>query len=354
VHLALHHLARRLHRLRVVLGALEEVKGVAHRRERVAQLVREHRQELVLLPVGVGERVHALAQLVLEALPLGDVAHDAGEVAPRADVELAHREIHGEDAAVLAPSHHLAPDADDFRLAGGEIVGEIGVVLAIVGLGHQDLDVAPEHLGAPVAEQFLRGRVERLDVAALVDGDDAVDDVVDHRAHALFGEAQLFLGAPSLGDVAHDAGEVAAAFQPELADGELHGKGAAVLAPAEHLAAAADDLRLAGAQVAADVAVVLVAVGLRHQHAHVLPDHLAGRVAEDALGGAVEGRHRAALVDGDDRVDDVIHHRAHAFCSLEILLAAAGLLHRRAEGIPRRRARLAPAARPARRRAPAC
>ena len=77
---------------------------------------RQHRQELVLLPVGLAELLDALAQLALQPLALGDVAHDAGEVAPLADVELADRQLHREGRAVLAPPDHLAADADDAGL----------------------------------------------------------------------------------------------------------------------------------------------------------------------------------------------------------------------------------------------
>jgi hypothetical protein len=130
--------------------------------------------------------------------------------------------------------------------------------------------------------------------------------VAHHRAHALLRPAQLLLGALSLRDVAHDAGEVARLAQAELADRELHGEGGAVLALSHHFAAGPYDLGLSGAQVIGDVAVVLAPVRLRHKHPHVLPDDLARGIAEDALGGAIERVHRAALVDGDDAVDDVV------------------------------------------------
>ena len=79
--LPLHHVEGALAVAADTAGMLHQVQRVAHRRQRVAQLVREHREELVLLPVGLGQLVDALAQLVLQALALGDVAHDAGEVA---------------------------------------------------------------------------------------------------------------------------------------------------------------------------------------------------------------------------------------------------------------------------------
>ena len=53
-------------------GDAQRVQRVADRRQRVAQLVRERRQELVLAPVG-------LAQRVLDPLALADVDHRAAE-----------------------------------------------------------------------------------------------------------------------------------------------------------------------------------------------------------------------------------------------------------------------------------
>ena len=60
-----------------------------------------------------------LAQLFLQPLPLGDVAHDPGEQPPVAEPELADGQVHREGRAVAAAAHHLAADADDLRLAGG-------------------------------------------------------------------------------------------------------------------------------------------------------------------------------------------------------------------------------------------
>ena len=52
-----------------------------------------------------------------------------------------------------------------------------------------------------------------------------------------------------------------------LADRKLHRKGRAVLALADHHPADADDAALAGRVIAVEIAVVLLAIGRRHQHA---------------------------------------------------------------------------------------
>jgi hypothetical protein len=64
-------------------------------------------------------------------------------------------------------------------------------MLAMVRLGHEHLDVLVDDLRRSVAKEFLRSRVEGLDEALLVDGDDAVDHVIDDRLHAFPGLGEL-------------------------------------------------------------------------------------------------------------------------------------------------------------------
>ena len=58
--------------------------GAADRRQRVAQLVCQHGQELVLAAVGLGQLLQPAPQLVLQALPIGDVAEDEDHAGGRA------------------------------------------------------------------------------------------------------------------------------------------------------------------------------------------------------------------------------------------------------------------------------
>ena len=66
--------------------------------------------------------------------------------------------------------------------------------------------------------------------------------------------------------------------------------------------ALADDPAVARAGVAAQVAVMGVAVGVGHQHADVVADHFAGGVAELALGRRAKGLDNAVLAHDDDGV----------------------------------------------------
>src|SRR5262249_58842753 len=67
--------------------------------------------------------------------------------------------------------------------------GEVVIVLTVIGLRHQPLDILPDDLAGRVTKDSRRGGVPRLDGAVLVDGDDAVDDVIDDRVNALGGVA---------------------------------------------------------------------------------------------------------------------------------------------------------------------
>ena len=60
------------------IGGLQQVEAVADRGERIAQLVAEHGEELVLAAVGLHELLRPEPQLLLGPLAVGDVAVDAG------------------------------------------------------------------------------------------------------------------------------------------------------------------------------------------------------------------------------------------------------------------------------------
>jgi len=64
------------------------------------------------------------------------------------------------------------------------------------------------------------------------------------------------LGLLVLGQVAHEAGEIDAAFRLHLADREVHRKGCRVAPLAGHDPAYSDDVPLAGRAVARDIAIM--------------------------------------------------------------------------------------------------
>src|SRR5690606_4022846 len=117
-------------------------------------------------------------------------------------------------------------------------------------------------------------------------------------------------GGLAYGGVAGDAGEDPPAVDHGLGDRQVQRERRAVLASARDLSVVADGPPVPRPEVVLDVAVVLGAVRLRHQHAHVLPDELVGLVAEDRGGGRVRGLDAATLVDRDDAVDGAVDRRA--------------------------------------------
>ena len=52
---------------------------------------------------------------------------------------------------------------------------DVAVVHAVVRLGHQHIDVAPQQLHGAPAEQLFAGAVDREDQAGMVDEDDGID-----------------------------------------------------------------------------------------------------------------------------------------------------------------------------------
>lgn len=133
-------------------------------------------------------------------------------------------------------------------------------------------------------------------------------------------------------DVVHQAGEHAAAVHLHFAHRQLDREGGAVLALRDHLAAEADDALLASGQIVREIAVVLFMVGGRHELGDVFAQHFVPRIAEQALGGGIEGVDGAAFVDGNDGVHRRLHDggKSRALLIQRILgpLAPGDVMHR--------------------------
>ena len=84
-----------------VLEGAQHARRVGDRRQRIAQLVREHRQELPLAPLGQAQRLGPLGQRLLEHLALVDLDRAADE-AGRAAVGAAQDGAVVDEPAVLA------------------------------------------------------------------------------------------------------------------------------------------------------------------------------------------------------------------------------------------------------------
>ena len=168
-------------------------------------------------------------------------------------------------------------------------------------------DLFAERLDQGIGQQSQSGHFLGGGVVQLLP-----DALLFHARHLEHFLLQGLAGA----QVAQHADKRVQALVLKLADGQVGRKDGAVLAPAVDFAADADDVPLAGLLIVGQVAVVLVVIGRRHQHFHVLPDQLAGQVAEHPLRGGVDGVDRSLRVDGDDGVDRGIDHRAQALLGL--------------------------------------
>jgi hypothetical protein len=114
---------------------------------------------------------------------------------------------------------------------------------------------------------------------------------------------QVFLGSPTLRDVADVTDEGGSAGQVGPDDDQLGGELAPVGAQCGYLDTSVEDARLPGHQVPGETAPVGVAERWRHEHfSQLAAEHLIGPAAEHALGRGVDVGQAAAMIDADDTV----------------------------------------------------
>ena len=186
------------------------MEGVSDRRERVAELVGERGEELVLAAIGLGELGNTTSELglqrlqgILGALPFGDVAED--------DHHAGHRPVLTPDRgrAVLdrqratAPRHqlglcHLAVDAALDHLDDGHLGRLVGV---LIKRPKDLLQRVPHRLGRWPSGQALGDRVQRDDLPLRVGDDHPIADAGEGRLMALALLALGLLGTAPLGNL---------------------------------------------------------------------------------------------------------------------------------------------------------
>src|SRR5690349_650968 len=83
----------------------------------------------------------AFPQRFFDVTPVTDVMNHAREIAAALRIEFAYRQVQRERRAIFAAATHLPTNADDFSDACAEVVGDIAVMLAAVGLRHQNFHV---------------------------------------------------------------------------------------------------------------------------------------------------------------------------------------------------------------------
>ena len=177
--------------------------------ERVVDLleaVEVHHQHGARVAVALGRRqrpLHVLAEqravreagqpvvqrLVLERLgvrlALGDVAHGDQREAAVAVVRLAVLQLHREGRAVAAQPERLRQAAVRAARRGRVRLGQPQAAQLVAALrGDHERERVSDGLVLLIAEQPADRVVDRLDRAALVDDEEAVGDVVEHRLRA--------------------------------------------------------------------------------------------------------------------------------------------------------------------------
>lgn len=162
---------------------------------------------------------------------------------------------------------------------------------------------AADQLLPTIAEELLHHCVDQHNGPALVHH--------EHPVRRRFNnEPELFFGLLPFCDIADDAGENAALAQRDLAHAQFEREGATVPPPPDHFPPQADDLGLAGALIIGEVTVVFRVVRFRHEQLHVLPQHLHESIAEEPFRRRIEGFDQPMVVDRDDAVHRMVHHRA--------------------------------------------
>ena len=73
-------------------------------------------------------------------------------------------------------------------------------MLTVVGLGHQDLDVLTTNVICGITENALRSRIERLDNALLIDGDDSVHNIFQDTADLFLAFLKVLISLLQLPD----------------------------------------------------------------------------------------------------------------------------------------------------------
>ncbi len=114
------------------------------------------------------------------AIEVAQVSNEADEEARIVDDCFTDEEFDGECRAISVLAGDDAPDTNDVPLARLEVMrDEVFMVLAKVRW-HQDFDVLAQGLCLGVTEQLFGGRIEGVNFATDIDGDDRLRRGVDH------------------------------------------------------------------------------------------------------------------------------------------------------------------------------
>src|SRR5262249_23646118 len=94
--------------------------------------------------------------------------------------EGAHRKVGGENCAALAPCHYLSADADDPAFAGLEMIPDVAVVTAAIGLGHEYVHVLARELSLRETEHSFGRGIDAANDSLGINDDDGADRGLEH------------------------------------------------------------------------------------------------------------------------------------------------------------------------------
>ena len=178
-------------------GAFRLILGEVRQHFQVHHQDRQNIVEIMGDPAGKladGFHLGCLQQLVFDAAAMGNIANGADKITGVAVRHIADRQFHRKRFAVLAQPDHFAADADDFCIAGAEIVFQITVMGRPVWLRHQNRHVPADGFIGTVEEYPFCRRIEVQDLSVLVDNDQRVDAIVHERPETAADFVELLPG----------------------------------------------------------------------------------------------------------------------------------------------------------------
>ena len=143
---------------------------------------------------GMAEFGLQILQAPLGFLPIGQVAHEAGEQLFAMILHFADRQFDRKGGAIAPARGGQSADADDPLLAGVMIMLQVGIMALAIGRGHQHRDIAAQHIGFGILEHALGGRAERDDMPGRVDHDQRIGHRCQDRSQqSLFPAGRIIL-----------------------------------------------------------------------------------------------------------------------------------------------------------------
>lgn len=149
--------------------------------QRLADLVGEGARQFVdcMEAGGVRQVGQMQALLPFSALARSDVVGETDKVALSMCGAFRDAELDLDRTAVPVAGSDLATHANDPPIAGFQVTADVMVVLAAVGLGHEHADIAAPHFLGPIAKEPFRCRIHGADDPVGVDGNNAVNGILD-------------------------------------------------------------------------------------------------------------------------------------------------------------------------------